>query len=353
MKPQSEPASPTEQTYQLEFTGAAGEYFRIWIINAFLTVITLGIYYPWAKVRTRRYLYAHTTLDGHAFDYLANPIALLKGNLILATGFILLILFQQFVPKYEGIIVLGFYMVIPYLVYKSLRFRLYHSAYRNIRMHFHGSAAESYRIYCWWSLLIPLTLGLIFPYIIYRKKKYLYDHIAYGTTPSRFNGTPRPFYSMYLAASGILILVISIFMTLISILSSLFSESTKSDPRTMSIVIIMGYFGLIFIGALIQQYLYSRSNNYCWNNSTLGHIRFHSSLKTWSLVGIRFTNVLAIICSLGLLIPWARIRRTRYILSHIQLIVSGDLDHFTAALGSNDHALGDVSADFLDIEVGL
>ncbi|PON14444.1 hypothetical protein C2W62_29035, partial [Candidatus Entotheonella serta] len=42
--------------------------------------ITLGIYNAWAKVRTRQYFYAHTLLDGHAFDYLANPIAILKGN---------------------------------------------------------------------------------------------------------------------------------------------------------------------------------------------------------------------------------------------------------------------------------
>jgi hypothetical protein len=40
-------------------------------------------------------------------------------------------------------------------------------------------------------------------------------------------------------------------------------------------------------------------------------------------------------------------------LSCIQLIVRGDLDHFTAAQGLDDHALGDVSADFLDIEIGL
>jgi uncharacterized membrane protein YjgN (DUF898 family) len=353
MKPQAEPTPLTEHTYSLEFTGAAGEYFRIWIVNVFLTVVTLGIYYAWAKVRTRRYFYAHTTLDGHAFDYLANPIALLKGHFILAAGFILLVLSQQFVPQYESIMVSGFYVLMPYLIYKSLRFRLYNSAYRNIRMHFRGSAAESYRIYFWWSMLIPLTLGMIFPYIVYRKKKYLFEHVAYGTTQSSFNGTRKPFYSMYLGASGILVLVIVISILVANIFFGVFTESIQINPDAVTILVAMGYLILIFTGALIQQYLYCRSNNYCWNHTTLGHVRFHSSFKTWPLVGIRLSNLLAIICSLGLLIPWARIRRTRYILSHIQLIVSGDLDHFTAAQGSEDHALGDVSADFLDIEVGL
>lgn len=35
------------------FTGSAGEYFRIWIVNIALSIVTLGIYSAWAKVRTK------------------------------------------------------------------------------------------------------------------------------------------------------------------------------------------------------------------------------------------------------------------------------------------------------------
>ena len=38
----------------LKFTGKAGEYFRIWIVNVCLSVVTLGIYSAWAKVRRKR-----------------------------------------------------------------------------------------------------------------------------------------------------------------------------------------------------------------------------------------------------------------------------------------------------------
>src|SRR6185436_21043973 len=67
---------------RLEFTGRAGEYFRIWIVNVFLTVITLGIYSAWAKVRRNRYLYSSVRLAGASFEYLANPVQILKGRLI-------------------------------------------------------------------------------------------------------------------------------------------------------------------------------------------------------------------------------------------------------------------------------
>src|SRR5688500_14405618 len=67
---------------RVEFTGRAGEYFRIWIVNVFLTVITLGIYSAWAKVRRNRYLYSSVRLAGASFEYLAEPMQIFKGRLI-------------------------------------------------------------------------------------------------------------------------------------------------------------------------------------------------------------------------------------------------------------------------------
>ena len=54
--------------HAVEFTADAGEYFRIWIVNLALTIVTLGIYSAWAKVRKRRYFYGHTRIDGETFE---------------------------------------------------------------------------------------------------------------------------------------------------------------------------------------------------------------------------------------------------------------------------------------------
>jgi hypothetical protein len=48
-----------------------------------LSIVTLGVYAAWAKVRTRQYFYANTRLGGHAFEYHGNPISILKGNLVI------------------------------------------------------------------------------------------------------------------------------------------------------------------------------------------------------------------------------------------------------------------------------
>jgi uncharacterized membrane protein YjgN (DUF898 family) len=62
-------------TYRFDFTGRSGEYFRIWVVSLFLSVVTLGIYSAWGKVRKKRYLYSHTELDGTGFEFRATPLA--------------------------------------------------------------------------------------------------------------------------------------------------------------------------------------------------------------------------------------------------------------------------------------
>jgi uncharacterized membrane protein YjgN (DUF898 family) len=46
-----------------------------------LSVLTLGIYSAWAKVRRLRYFYDNTSVAG-SFDYHGNPISILKGRII-------------------------------------------------------------------------------------------------------------------------------------------------------------------------------------------------------------------------------------------------------------------------------
>ena len=41
----------------LEFRATGAEYFRIRIANLLLTIITLGIYSAWARVRRLRYFF--------------------------------------------------------------------------------------------------------------------------------------------------------------------------------------------------------------------------------------------------------------------------------------------------------
>jgi uncharacterized membrane protein YjgN (DUF898 family) len=153
-----------EQRYAVRFIATGEEYFRIWIVNLALTIITLGIYSAWAKVRKKRYFYGHTLLDGECFEYRGNPIAILKGRIIAFAMLVLYSLAGQFAPLAQLLMMLVLAVIVPWLVVRSLAFNAWNSAYRNVQFHFRGNYPEALRVVIGNGLLVLLSLGLMYPY---------------------------------------------------------------------------------------------------------------------------------------------------------------------------------------------
>ncbi|EXJ09667.1 Inner membrane protein yjgN [Nitrincola nitratireducens] len=107
-----------------QFRGKGGEYFRIWIVNILLTILTLGIYSAWAKVRNHRYFYGNTHLNDHSFEYLASPITILKGRLVAVALLIIYILADQFFPLLSIALYIALIVSMPWLICRSMAFRL-------------------------------------------------------------------------------------------------------------------------------------------------------------------------------------------------------------------------------------
>ena len=358
--PQPEIPAAGPQHYKPEFSGSGEEYFKIWIVNTFLTIITFGIYAAWAKVRTRRYFYANTKIGGHSFDYLAEPTAILKGNLLIGGGFILYTSLQHINPLMSFGVAILFAVVFPLLIYKSLRFQAHNSSYRNIRFRFLGNLGESYKTYLFLPMAIPFTLGLILPYWEYRRKHYFFDNFAFGKSTNTFSGEPGPFYKVYGLAY---LMMIALFgcITFVGIgvgtMSILQTTASSAEPKDLGlpffVAIIAGYLAMLLFFTLVQQFIYARLTNYCWNVSSLGALHFKSTMQARRLFWIRLTNILAIIFTLGFYTPWAKIRRTRYILDNIELTTEQGLNHFAAATEMEETAYGEAATDFFDFEIGL
>lgn len=51
--------------YSPGFEGSAGEYFRIWIVNVLLSLMTLGIFMVWGRKRVRKYFFNNIVINGH------------------------------------------------------------------------------------------------------------------------------------------------------------------------------------------------------------------------------------------------------------------------------------------------
>ena len=103
ISPPSTPEPLPRVLLPFEFRGNGGEYFRIWIVNLLLTIITLGIYSAWAKVRRMRYFYGNTFVDGQSFEYHGQPLAILKGRLIVVAGYVVFVITSQIYPIFAVI----------------------------------------------------------------------------------------------------------------------------------------------------------------------------------------------------------------------------------------------------------
>jgi uncharacterized membrane protein YjgN (DUF898 family) len=325
-------------------------------VNVFLTIVTLGLYAAWAKVRTRRYFYRNTLLDGHPFDYTADPKAILKGYLIVGAGVGIYSLTRTFNPLYGLAVAALFGLVMPLLIYKSLRFFTHHSVYRNIRHRFLGTLGEGYRTYLLVPLLIPFTLGLIVPYWEFLKKRYFFRNIAFGAETAAFEGTYGPFYPVYirigLATVGMMIAG-AVFAGIFFVGAKSLNIADKAQLSGATMWVAAWVYGLMLLALTFsQQYLYAWTTNYCLGRTEIGKIRFESTLSGGMLFWIRLSNIAAIIFSLGLLTPWAKVRRMRYLADNIA-VVGADLDGFAAAAEPGESAYGDAAADFFDLEIGL
>jgi uncharacterized membrane protein YjgN (DUF898 family) len=97
-----------------------------------------------------------------------------------------------------------------------------------------------------------------------------------------------------------------------------------------------------------------RVTNYALNSTQWGGLgRLHSTVRVRDLVWLYFTNGLAVVFSLGLAIPWVKIRMARYNASHNVFIATGSLDAVAQSYTTASSAMGDAGADIFDVEVGF
>lgn len=196
-----------ETRIPFSFTGTGSEYFRIWVVNTVLIILTFGIYAAWAKIRRLRYFHGHTHLDGHNFDFTGKPIPILKGNLLFGSAAILFMILQNYAPIIAFIVGAGLYCVAPLLIVKSLRFRARNTVYRNVRFAFWGLGKDAYSAFIWIPMLVPLTGGILKAYADYRKKLFTLGNFAWGDKDADMNGDSSYYYWTMFKAFGLLALV--------------------------------------------------------------------------------------------------------------------------------------------------
>lgn len=339
--------------HRVAFTGDARTYFGIWIVNILLSIVTLGIYSAWAKVRSRRYFAQNTVIDGRRFDYHATGGQILIGRIIVLVGLLILQ-----IPVVNLVALLALLFLFPWLMNRALAFDARMTSFSGVRFGFQGRYGRAFLVFMLYPLLAALTLFLAQPFSARARQRYVMNHRSYGTARFHFDSGVGAFYrALGLAVLWAVAVLVLGFLALggWQLLGQLamLDQGAPMEPRLIGRLVLL-YF-LVFAAMLPAAMIYRaviRNTIFAGSELAGGH-RFYSDVSPWQMLWIAISNAVVTALTLGLMLPWARVRMARYLADHSFVRPAGPLDDFIGAKQGQVGAIGDAYADFEGIDVGI
>ena len=353
----SEVESTTKQQTSIEpftFHGNGSDYFRIWIVNMLFTILTLGIYSAWAKVRSKRYFYGNTELAGDRFEYLASPIAILKGRLIAVAVLLVYSLSGLISIPVSWIAFALLLLLIPLAVVQSRRFNSSNSAWRGVRFGFDGGHGQAYPPHLFWPALGFATFGLGLPFAWYKSNQFQYNHYRFGTTRSTSTANVQGFYVIGLSiivATFLIFVLFFLYLFTTARLAGMIGYSDSQLAANLELALIV-FPSLLFVYASVAAFYQVMFYKLVFNNIEVGSNRLRSSIYSTNYVALILSNTFLIVMTLGFFYPWAAVRRARYLLSNIRL-EARDLDNFAGGEFDHASAQGEEFGEAFDLGLGF
>lgn len=342
-----------KQQHAFTFTGNGTEYFKIWIVNILLTIVTLGIYSAWAKVRNKQYFYGNTHIAGHTFEYTAEPIKILKGRIIAFVIYVAWGAANYISPLATVIAAVIFTLFIPFIITNSLKFNARHSSYRNIPFRFTGTIWGAAKAF----ILLPIagifTLGLLLPLAWKRQAQYITNNHLYGKEPFKFDVDIKEYFFVLMILVGVsmaFFMVLGMVVAGASAAMIFGGSSANSSSWLFMVPLFIGY--ILFYLAIGAYYIVSLANIH-WKNTTLKTHQFTSNWTTPSYLKLLTINTFGILCTLGLFIPFAKVRTAIYKANHTAFIADGNLDNFIANELEQSNSLAEGVHDIFDIDISI
>ncbi len=349
----------------ITFTGSGSEYFRIWIVNLLLMLVTLGIYYPWAKARRLRYFHANTHIGAHAFSFHGEGGSMLRGFAVMGVLFLVISVSAEF-SVFIGLLAAALLVAAgPMLLRLSLQFRMSQTRWRGLRFSFDGTLRQAA-----WAASIALAFGLcvlvapmldkamvanpsntlaglsavvgivvlcLMPFlpVAYRAVlAYRQGHIRYAGQGSSFTATVGAFYLPILKCALLGGAVVLLAMPM------------QTPWLMIPMAAIAWVLGLAIWHAGIQ--------NAVWSNTRMPQVELRSRLDTAELAWRYVLNGLGLAFTLGLYWPFAAVATAKLRLGAVSVSFGPDFERSIAEpVAAVDNASGDAAADLAGLDLGL
>ncbi|EGV37734.1 hypothetical protein l11_09750 [Neisseria weaveri LMG 5135] len=342
------------RNWRFDFHGTANEYFKIWIVNLFLSVITLSFYAPWAKVRRLRYFYGNTVLGRDKFDFTAIPARILIGRIIATVLFVAFSLLSNIDPMYSSAVLLLAFALMPWLVRSTMRFRARNTKYGNSRFYFSATMGQSYWVLAKCAVVTVLGAGLLYPLALYWFKSYQIKHLHIGNLRFNLNTGVGGFYGAVLKPLLFIVLLVAAAVLVLFGMGYVSDLGYVLSDRVVFplvyLLIMLPYIAVLgFFIPLTQGYLFRAT----WQDVSVGNSRITTDLNPYKYALIKLTNYIAAIFTLGLLLPWGAVRLYRYQAQSLQVELQDNPQDLMNMAQNDPDAIGEEIADVFDIDISL
>ena len=312
------------QPRTLLFKGSGADLFGILIVNILLMIVTLGFYYPWAKARKLRYLYAETELDGNRFTFHGTGkeifwgfiksvvlMIVLYGALIAGT-----ITKNPFLMMVTPLLfIVAFLIIMPLAIHGSMRYRMSRTSWRGIHFGYRGERWVFVKKFIGGLFLSLITLYIYLAWFSVDIRKYLVSNIRFGNVEFKFSGTGGKLFLLNLKG---------IFLTIIT----------------------FGIYSFWWMRDVMRFYV---DNMSIVKDNQEYAIKFTASAG--GIFKLFILNYLLIIFTLGIAIPWVMVRNINFIYNHSS--IDGNFDTSTIQQTEQEYkdAMGDDLVDMFDINI--
>ena len=367
-------AKPHHQS-RVRFTGSGSEFFRIWAVNLLLTLVTLTLYWPFARARRLRYFHQHTEVLGDPLGFHGDPWKMFRGHLILLLVGGTYAATLHLWPAYEWLGLVLMALVWPALWRASLGFRMRNTSWRGVRFGFEGSLSQAYKAFVplfipgialnllplWvqnepdavqlmgqWSLGIAGVFALLFPWLLAKVYRFQHNGYCFAQERSRLQlETPMLYW--------LLLSFVLLFIVLVAALTGLGAFLIKVLAWNPQIVIpVLGLLGYFFSFIVIYSLAVVKTQNWLWSHTASAHVRLNSDLSFWRFMGWSALNWLLIVVTLGLYWPFAAVRMARMRLEAITVDIEGDIGGWVSQVKPGSSGLlADATGDYFGMDMGL
>lgn len=379
----------------LEFKGSGWEYFKIWIVNTLLIVLTLGLYYPWAKVRRNRYFYGNSVLEDRNFQYHALGKQIFFSYLIALLLFIAYVFLSNVVPLLGGLLFLALLAAIPWVIVRSMMFNFKMTSFSNVRFKFEKDFSNAYLnfllfpfgFYLGFIVIILITGGLfalhpiigtigligLITFLVYtfaffkkRHSEFYINNTSFGQGKFSSSLNIKELMKISLQTMGVGLLLSVLFFVLLGLgvygfvgLETLQTalQNVESDAANSSVVLLLVgsvYGGMVLVMVATMAYSFALNRAYIYKNMNLNNeINFASTLKAVPFMWVVISNFFLILFTLGFAAPWAKVRVARLVLANTFVDAPNGFDSYISKEQGQTSALGDQLGDAFDVDVGL